>query len=66
MADSDLFSSIEQEINSEIPVTLKNFLIINGYDSQAALMNMSASSICAIEKFAQTELPEIIPAEELN
>ncbi|XP_066584552.1 uncharacterized protein [Prorops nasuta] len=59
------FNEAEDFLNLQIPETLKNLLIINGFDHEIIMSNIKDSDIDGIVEFTRTHLHHILSKEEL-
>jgi len=62
-SEDDVFA--EMSLNIKIPITLKNLLIVNGFENEIVISNINDSDIRDIVSFAKNELHKIIDKENL-
>lgn len=64
-SETDVFAEAEMSLNIKILVTLKNLLIVNGFETEVVISNVDDSDIKDIILFARNELHKIIDKEDL-
>jgi len=64
-SENDVFAEAEMSLNIKIPITLKNLLIVNGFENEIVISNINDSDIRDIVSFAKNELHKIIDKENL-
>jgi hypothetical protein len=64
-SEVDVFAEAEISLNMKIPITLKNLLIVNGFENEIVISNINDSDIRDIILFARNELHKIIDKEDL-
>jgi len=60
-----MFTEAEMSLNIKIPITLKNLLIVSGFENEIVISNINDSDIRDIVSFAKNELHKIINKENL-
>lgn len=61
----DVFAEAEISLNIKIPVSLKNLLIVNGFENEIVISNINDSDVRDIVSFARNDLHKIIDKEDL-
>ncbi|XP_071567414.1 uncharacterized protein [Temnothorax nylanderi] len=64
-SEADVFAEVEMSLNIKIPETLKNLLIVNGFDNEIVISNINDSDIRDIVLFTRNDLHKIIDKEDL-
>jgi len=64
-SEDDVFAEAEMSLNIKIPITLKNLLIVNGFENEIVISNINNSDIRNIVSFAKNELHKIIDKKNL-
>ncbi|CAG9769748.1 unnamed protein product [Ceutorhynchus assimilis] len=62
--NGDVFEEAERALNIKIPEILKNLLKSCGYENEALIAGMTKATITEIEKFARTDLFQLIDEED--
>ncbi|CAG9768534.1 unnamed protein product [Ceutorhynchus assimilis] len=62
--NGDVFEEAERALNIKIPEILKNLLNSCGYENEALIAGMTKATITEIEKFARTDLFQLIDEED--
>ncbi|CAH0558700.1 unnamed protein product [Brassicogethes aeneus] len=68
MADGfiNFFESFESKLNIVIPQTVKNILIINGYDNKRLVAELNETKISEIEDFVRNDLRNIVEKHDFE
>ncbi|KAF5280410.1 hypothetical protein FQR65_LT03219 [Abscondita terminalis] len=64
--DSTVFLQAESSLNIKVPESIKNLLIINGYQDASVIANIDDVIISEIESFARNDLEHIIDQNEYD
>lgn len=64
LGEKDAFSHAEDYLKIKIPESLKNILVINGYEEGPVIAKIDDTIISEMELFVQTDLKDIIDESE--
>lgn len=65
ISSEDVFAEAEISLNMKIPTSLKNLLIINGFNNEIIISHINDADIRDIISFARNDLHKVIDKEDL-
>uniref|UniRef100_V5G1R7 Uncharacterized protein n=1 Tax=Anoplophora glabripennis TaxID=217634 RepID=V5G1R7_ANOGL len=63
---AEFFERISNELKIEIPLFIKNILIVNGLDNSVSFQNLTQDDLAELENFVRNDLAELVDETEFE